>query len=76
MGVFFVKYRTILLVASVFMFLYFLFEVYKGIENINSGHKGEGMGTLVNAPICLFVAVYLFINVRKANRAVVGGQNS
>jgi hypothetical protein len=69
MEVFFYKYRKILLAASVFSFLYFFYEVYKGIESINSSNKGEGIGTLVDACISLFVAVYFFVNVRKANRA-------
>ena len=68
MEVFFIKYRTILLFASVFMFLYFFYEVYNGITSINSNKRGEGIGTLVDACISLFVAVYFFINVRKANK--------
>jgi hypothetical protein len=58
-----------LLFGSVFMFLYFFYEVYKGIEIINIGGKGEGVGTLIDACISLFVSIYFFINVRKANRA-------
>jgi len=69
MEVFFIKYRKMLLFASVFMLLYFFYEVYKGIEIISIGGKGEGIGTIVNACISLFVSVYFFLNVRKANRA-------
>ena len=69
MDVFFIKYRKMLLFGSYFMFLYFLYEVYKGIEMINSGKAGEGSGTLVDACISLAVSVYFFTNVRKANKA-------
>ncbi|SHN01435.1 hypothetical protein [Mucilaginibacter sp. OK098] len=69
MEVFFIKYRKMLLFGSVFMLLYFFYEMYKGIESINSSNKGEGIGTLADACIALFVSVYFFINVRKAKRA-------
>lgn len=69
MEVFFIKYRKMLLFGSIFMLFYFLYEMYKGIESINSRSAGQGIGTLVNACISLFVSVYFFINVRKANRA-------
>jgi hypothetical protein len=49
------------------MLLYFLYEVYMAIETMNSSNIGKSIGTLVDACISLFVAVYLFINVRKAN---------
>jgi hypothetical protein len=68
MEVFFIKYRKILLFASVFMFLYFFYEIYDGIQNINLNNKSAGIGTLIDACISLFVAVYFFINVRKANK--------
>lgn len=58
-----------LLFASVFMLLYFFYEVFEGIESINSSGTGAGIGTLIDACISLFVSVYFFINVRKANRA-------
>ena len=69
MEVFFIKYRKMLLFGGVFMLLYFFYEMYKGIECINSSNTGQGVGTLVNACISLFVSVYFFINVRKANKA-------
>lgn len=69
MEVFFIKYRKVLLFASIFMLLYFFYEIYCGIESINSSKTGEGIGTLVNACVALFVSVYFFINVRKATRA-------
>ena len=59
-----------LLFGSAFTLLYFVYEIYEGIEIINSGRKGEGVGTFVDAGIFLFVSVYLIINVRKANTAV------
>ena len=68
MEVFFIRYRKSLLFGSVFMLLYFFYEMYKGIIGINSGKTGEGVGTLIDAFISLFVSVYFFINVRKANR--------
>lgn len=70
---FFVKYRKISLAASIYMFLYFLYEVYDGIESITSTdktYKAEGIGTLINACFCLFVAAAIFISVRKANKKV------
>jgi hypothetical protein len=51
------------------MFLYFFYEMYRVIESISSSNIGESIGTLVNACISLFVSVYFFINVRKANAA-------
>ncbi|HVW98205.1 MAG TPA: hypothetical protein VHA56_19710 [Mucilaginibacter sp.] len=69
MDVFFFKYRKMLLFASTFMFFYFLYEVYEGIEMIGAGATGQGVGTLINACITLFVSVYFFINIRKAKRA-------
>jgi hypothetical protein len=50
------------------MFIYFFYEIYKGIEIIRSNQTGGGIGTFVNAAITLFVSIYLFINVRKANK--------
>lgn len=44
--------------------------MYKGIESINSSKKGEGIGTLIDACISLFVSIYFFINVRKASRTL------
>lgn len=70
MEVFFIKYRKLLLFASVFMFLYFFYEIYRGVMNINSGEPGRGIGTLIDAGISLFLSVYFFINVRKANRTL------
>ncbi len=59
-----------LLFGSVFMLFYFFYEVYRGTEIIKTGGKGEGIGTFIDACISLFVSVYFFINVRKANRAI------
>lgn len=73
MSTFFVKYRKISLAASIYMFLYFLYEVYDGIESITSTdktYKAEGIGTLINACFSLFVASVIFIYVRKANKLV------
>jgi len=73
MEVFFIKYRKILLAASVFMFFCFFYEMYDGIESFtssgtgNTGKVGEGIGTLINAGISLFCSIYFFTNVRKAN---------
>lgn len=69
MEVFFIKYRKMLLFGSVFMFLYFSYEVYRAIGIISSGGKGQGIGALIDACITLFVSIYFFVNVRKANRA-------
>jgi hypothetical protein len=68
MEVFFYKYRKILIAASVFSFLYFFYELYMGIESINSNNTGKGTGTLIDACISLFLAVYFFVNVRKVKR--------
>jgi len=68
MDVFFIKYRKILLAASVFMFFYFFYEMYNGIESINSSDTGKGIGTLIDACISLFCSIYFFTNVRKANK--------
>ncbi len=70
MEVFFIKYRKILLFGSVFMLLYFFYEIYRGIVSINSGKTGGGIGTLIDAGISLFISIYFFINVRKANRTL------
>jgi hypothetical protein len=70
MEVFFTRYRKILFIASIYMFLYFLYEMYRGVGIIRLSKTGEGIGTLVDAVISLFVAVYFFINVRKANKAL------
>ncbi|MDN3580786.1 hypothetical protein [Mucilaginibacter flavus] len=73
MPLFFIKYRKILFAASIYMFLYAFYEIYKGIEgaiSVDKAYKAEGVGTFINACLSLFVAVYLFINVRKANKAV------
>lgn len=69
MEVFFIRNRKILLFGSVFMLFYFFYQVYQGFELFNSNHIGGGTGTFVEASISLFVSVYFFINVRKANRA-------
>jgi len=70
MEVFFIRYRKILLVASVFMFLYFFYEMYKGINSISLGKRGEGIGTIIDAGISLFVSIYFFVNIRKANLVI------
>jgi hypothetical protein len=69
MAVFFIRYRKILLLGSGYLFLYFFYEMYRGIESINSNNGGKSIGTLIDACIALFVSAYFFINVRKANRA-------
>ena len=66
MEVFFIRYRKMLLSGSAFMLLYFFYEMYRGIERISS--TGEGIGILIDAGIALFVSIYFFINVRKANK--------
>ena len=58
-----------LLLISAFMFLYFFYEMYEGVESVSSSKKGVGTGTIIDACISLFLSVYFFINVRKANRA-------
>jgi hypothetical protein len=68
MEVYFIRYRKLLLAGSIFMFFYFFFEIYTGIEIIRSNQTGRGIGTFVDAGITLFVSIYLFINVRKANK--------
>jgi hypothetical protein len=68
MEVFFIRYRKRLLFGSAFMFLYFFYDLYKGIESINSSNAAEGIGMLIEACLALFVSVYFFINVRKANK--------
>ncbi len=68
MEVFFIRHRKLLLFGSFVTFLYSFYEMYNGIILVISSHKGEGIGTLVDACISLFVSIYLFINVRKANR--------
>lgn len=70
MEIYFVKYRKIVLIASVYMFLYFFYEMYKGVAGINSGSKGEGTGTIINSCISLFVAIYFLVMVRKANKKI------
>ena len=70
MEVFFIKYRKILLAASVYMLLYFFYEVYRAIGMIDLNRTGEGVGDLVDSGVTLFVAIYFFINVRKANLKV------
>ena len=75
MEVFFIRYRKMLLFGSIFMFLYFFYEIYRVIESIGSSKISESVGALVDASISLFVSVYFFINVRKAN-ATVREQNA
>jgi hypothetical protein len=69
MEVFFYRYRKILFAGSFFSFFYFFYQVYGSIELVNLSRTGEGIGTLINAFISLFVSIYLFINVRKATKA-------
>ena len=68
MEVFFVKYRVLIIVLSVIVLLYFPVELYNAIECFDSNKTGQGVGTLINAAITLFVAVYLIISVRRANK--------
>jgi hypothetical protein len=68
MQVFFIRYRKSLLFGSVFLFLYSCYETYRGVEKINSSDTGAGMGILVDACVCLLVSIYLFTNVRNANK--------
>jgi len=68
MELFFIKYRKILLAASIFMFLYFSYDVFRGVTFISDGLSGRGIGALVNACVSLFVSIYFFVNVLKANK--------
>ncbi len=69
MNPFLYKNRKLFLAISIFSFFYFFFEVYEGIQRINDGKKGEGIGTIADALIFLFLAIFFFINVRKATAA-------
>lgn len=68
MEVFFVKYRVLVIVLSVITLIYFPVELYNAIEYFSTNKIGAGVGTLINSAITLFVAVYLIINVRRANK--------
>ncbi len=67
MEVFFIRRRKMLLFGSFFMLFYFFYQMYGGIESINA-NTGKGIGMLMDASISLFVSIYFFINVRKANK--------
>ncbi len=69
MDTFFIKYGKLVTVICIICILFFPFEVYQVVENLNSNKTGKGIGTLVNAVVVdLAVPGYLLYRVRQANK--------
>jgi hypothetical protein len=68
MEAFYIKYRKLLTIAVILCFLYFPFELYRGVEIVASGKTGEGLGAILNACVILFSGIYFLIQVRKVSK--------
>jgi len=66
----FIKYRKLLLFASIYLFFYALYEIYGGIEAISENKNGKGTGIIVDAAIALSASIYIFIMIRRANKNI------
>jgi hypothetical protein len=64
----FTKYRKLFIFASIYLFLYSFYEIYRGIEIYSANTKGQATGIIIDACISLFLAVFVIIKIRLANK--------
>ena len=70
MEVYFYRNRKWLRVGAIFLLLAFPYKIYIAVGYINSGAKGEGIGSLLDAAIYLAVPIYSLVNIRKAYKSI------